>query len=164
MINATVFGGVLNRVAENGWRWADGTDEPRVTDLSASHVYNFRCRTHGGVTYVEVILSAVHREKDVLGWVLRGVESGAYHQASSGDHTGPLVIGDEGVSRMRIEPGEDPLLGHEPIVSQRAIPRVALVPVCEWDRWAKETPYGATWAAEHEPELFAKARSLGWTG
>ena len=52
----------------------------------------------GDGTYVEVPLGAAHRQSDVLGWVLAGVESGAYRQSVSGDHTGPLVITDEGVA------------------------------------------------------------------
>ena len=159
----TVFSGGLTRHGHNDWRWSDGSPEPRVTDLSASQVYNFRCRTYGsGETYIEVLLSAAHKERDVLGWVLDGVAAGSYGQDNSLDHTGPLVIGDQGISRMRVEPGEDPLLGNEPIVSMRAIPRVALVPASEWDVWAAENPYGATWSQNDEAAIFDKARQLGW--
>ena len=159
----SVFSGTLQRHGPNDWRWSDGTLEPRVSDLSASTVYNFRCRTGGdGVTFVEVLLSAAHRERDVLGWVLEGAERGQYRQAKSGDHTGPRIMTDEGMQRMRIEPGEDPLHGNEPIVHKRAIPAVALVPVDEWDAWAAEHPYGATWDKADEAEVFARARSLGW--
>lgn len=159
----SVFGGKLTRVAVNQWVWSDGTPEPRVTDLSPSHQYNFRCRSGGsGKTLVEVMLSACHRERDVLGWVLDGVKAGKYGQANSGDHTGPLMLTDEGPTRMRVEPGEDPLLGNEPIINRRAIPKVALVPMEEWDAWAAEHPYGATWLTKDEAEIFEKARSLGW--
>lgn len=164
MATPSCLGGTLKRIGRDQWHWSDGTPEPRVTDLSPSQHYNFRCCRRGGETHVEVMLSACHRERDVLGWVLDGVATGKYRQDLSGDHTGPRVLTDDGVSRMRIEPGEDPLLGSEPIVRKRAIPKVALVPAVEWDEWAAETPYGATWDTAHEQEIFAKARSLGWTG
>lgn len=115
---------------------------------------------------MEIPLSAAHRERDVLGWVIEGVEQGRYTQSLSGDHTGPLRLTEEDgevvVSRMRIEPGEDPLHGNEPVVHKRAIPRVALVPIAEWDAWAKDHPYGAWWDTADEAEIFAKAESLGW--
>lgn len=157
----TVFGGLLARTPDGQWTWSDGRPEPRVTDLSWSVVANFRCVTTGGGTYVEVLLSAARREPD-LRWVLDGLEAGRYRQDLSGDHTGPLRLTDEGLSRMRIEPGEDPLAGNEPIVHKRAIPRVALVPVAEWDEWAAGCPYGATWDVADEAGLFARAESLGW--
>ena len=160
----TIFDGVLSRTAADIWVWSDGTPEPRVKDLSPSAHYSFRCRTHADGTFVEVLLSVAHRDRDVLGWVLDGIEAGEYQQANSGDHTGPMVFTEDGPSRMRIEPGEDPLLGNEPIVRKRAIPRVALVPVAEWDAWAADHPYGATWDTADEPEIFARARRLGWQG
>ena len=103
------------------------------------------------------------RNGDDLGWVLDGTESGKYRQGYSGDHTGPMMITDEGIGRMRIEPGEDPLLGSEPIIRRQAIPRVALVPIAEWDQWADEHPYGATWDMPDQDGILAKARSLGWS-
>lgn len=165
MAKITTLGGTLIRHAKNDWRWNDGTPEPRATDLSPSRMYNFRCRTYGsGGTYVEVLLSACHRERDVLGWVLAGVEAGKYPQEWSGDHTGPLMMTDDGPTRMHIEPGEDPLLGNEPIIRKRAIPRVALVPVAEWDQWAAEHPYGVQWDTAHEADILGTARKLGWEG
>jgi len=158
----SVFGGALVRHGKDDWRWSDGTLEPRVSDLSSSSVYNFRCRQCHGSTHVEVLLSAAHREKDVLGWVLDGVADGKYRQDWSGDHTGPLMMTEAGPTRMHIEPGEDPLLGSEPIRHKRAIPLVALVPVAEWDAWADQQPYGATWVTAIEAEIFSKAKSLGW--
>ena len=157
----TIFGGTLIRHDKNDWRWSDGTPEPRVTDLSPSAHYNFRCRTYSGATYVEVLLSVAHSERDVLGWVLDGVEAGTCTQDVSGDHSGPIRITDDGVERMRIEPGEDPLLGNEPIIHRRAIPRVALVPIAKWDSWAKAHPYGATWDVDAQDDLLRIARSLG---
>lgn len=158
----TTLGGTLARRDRNEWQWSDGTPEPRVQDLSPSQHYNFRCCNRGGKTHVEVLLSAAHREKDVLGWVLDGIATGKYRQNTSGDHTGPLMLTDDGAERIHIDPGEDPLLGNEPIVRKRSIPRVALVPVEEWDLWAALHPYGASWSKDDEQEIFAKAASLGW--
>lgn len=173
MTQFTCLGGSLSRVAPNQWQWSDGTPEPRVTDLSPSQQYNFRCRTDGGgKTYVEVMLSVAHRERDVLGWVIAGAETGLYPQNFSGDHTGPRVLniadhyadGDVPgistpdaaleISRQSVLPDGTP--------TKRAIPRVALVSIAEWDAWARDNPYGATWPKACEPEIFAKARSLGW--
>lgn len=164
-MNQTTLGGTLIRHEKDDWRWVSGVAEPRVTDLSPSSVYNFRCRTFGsGTTYVEVLLRDCHRERDVLGWVLDGIEAGKYRQEWSGDHTGPLMITEDGPTRMHIEPGEDPLKGNEPIIRKRAIPRVALVPVNEWDAWAADNPYGCQWDKVHEDDILAEARRLGWKG
>lgn len=167
-MQASIFGGTLVR-DDAGWTWSDGTPEPRVTDLTASEHFNFRCRQVRGETYVEVLLSAAHADRQMLGWVLSGVEDRTFQQAISGDHTGPMVIsededGEPELKPMRIEPGEDPLKGNEPIISKRAIPKVALVPVAVWDRWAKTHPYGATWDTDQQEDIFAIARRLGWSG
>lgn len=155
----SILGGTMIRVGANTWSWADGEPEPCVTDLSPSARYNFRCR---GGEYVEVLLSACMREPDVLGWVMDGYRAGRYGESLSGDHTGPRVVSGEDVRPSRIDPGEDPLCGNEPVTHRRAIPRVALVPISEWDAWARDNPYGATWPRAQEERIFAKARSLGW--
>jgi hypothetical protein len=87
-----------------------------------------------------------------------------YRQVWSGDHTGPIMLTDERITRMHLEPGEDPLCGNEAIIHKRAIPLVALVPWEDWEAWALEHPYGAVWPPEHAAEILAKAASLGWTG
>ena len=96
-------------------RWHGGAP---ATDCNPSEHYNFRCRqAGGGKVDVEVLLATAHRERDILGWVLARVESGMYQQAISGDHTGPYMLTDEGLTRMRpVEPDEDPLCGNEPII------------------------------------------------
>jgi len=154
--------GTLLRQIDGTWAWSDGTPEPRVRDMHAGDTYNYRCRTYGsGGTYVEVPLAAARREPD-LTWVWTGVTAGRYGQSCSGDHTGPLQITEESVSRMRIEPGEDPLLGQEPIDHKRAIPGVALVPIAEWDAWSRQTIVGVWWDQSHEAEILAIAGRLGW--
>lgn len=158
----TCLGGTLVRVAPNQYQWSDGSPEPRCADLTLSAYYNFRCRAYGdGTTYVEVPLSVAYREP-LLCWVIEGVKSGKYRQSHSGDHTGPRVIKGGSFSRMRIEPGEDPLHGNEPIVHKRATPRVALVPAQEWDERSAQCPCGVIWDRSEQDEIFARARSLGW--
>ena len=159
----TCLGGTLIRQGRNQWEWSDGTPEPRATDWDPSKHYNFRCRsTGGGKVAVEVLLATAHLERDMLGWVLARVESGMYPQVRSGDHTGPYMLTDEGITRMRIEPDEDPLCGNEPIVHKRAIPLVALVPWEDWEAWALDHPCGALCPPEHSAEFLVKGRSLGW--
>lgn len=86
----TVFDGVLRR-SDAGWIWSDGALEPRVRDLIPD-VWNFRCRTRGGATYVEV-LRGVALETPSLEWVVAGARAGRYPRGRSGDHTGPRVLG-----------------------------------------------------------------------
>ena len=82
----TALNGTLIRTAD-GWRWSDGTPEPRVRDLNASKHYNFRCG--GGM--VEVPIATAQREHD-LSWVWQGWNEGKYRESLSGDHLGPKVI------------------------------------------------------------------------
>lgn len=156
------FSGTLIRQSRNQWQWIDGTPESRVTDLSPGE-WNFRCRTYGdGVTLVEVMKGAA-LESEALAWVLTGYRAGKYTGGKCGDHTGPLVIDDAGARRIHIQPGEDPLLGNEPLPESRGpIPAVILVPINEWDAWVHDNPAGATWLTEHETAILDKAFALGW--
>lgn len=156
------FNGTLVRQSRNQWQWSDGTPEPRVTDLSPDE-WNFRCRSFGrGGTLVEV-LKGVAIESESLAWVITGYRSGKYQGGTSGDHTGPLMIDDEGIRRMHIQPGEDPLHGNEPLPESRGpIPAVILVPVTEWDAWVRDNPAGASWDVKNETVILDKASSLGW--
>jgi len=125
--------------------------------------WNFRCRTYGsGRTFVEV-LAGHAREYDALTWVLDGARAGRYGSGRSGDHTGPAVIQEDGtLGRMHIPPGTDPLRGHEPITAPGPIPSVILVPIEDWDEWARENPAGAEWDAADEDAILERARELGW--
>jgi len=162
-MHISVLGGTLVRRGRNEWVWSDGTPEPRVRDLSASTYWNFRCRTDGtGRTYVEIPL-ALAMEESALEWALLGFRVGRYQFGCSLDHTGPLVMTDEGLRRSHIEPGTDPLCGNEPLPELPGpIPRVILVPIEEWDRWAEDYPLGAEWDKEDQAAILEKARSLGW--
>lgn len=161
----TTLGGTLVRHGRDEWRWSDGVTERRVRDLSPSREWNFRCRTYGGGgTYVEVP-RGLATETPTLAWVLERAREGRYQAGLSGDHTGPLVIDDEGLHRAHIAPGEDPLHGHEPMPEQPGpIPQIVLVPVAEWDEWAADHPVGAEWDIEDQDAILARARELGWEG
>jgi hypothetical protein len=152
----------LVRQEDGSWCWSDGQPEPRVRDLSPDE-WNFRCRSGNGQCYVEV-LRGVAQESEALAWVIAGARAGKYRSGKSGDHTGPVIIDDNGVARrMHIQPGENPLLGHEPLPeSPGPIPAVILVPVAEWDEWVRTHPAGAEWDVAHETSILDRAYALGW--
>lgn len=157
----TTLDGTLIRHDDGTWHWRDGTPEPRVSDLTLGRAYNFRCRTYGGgSTCVEVPIS-VAREQDDLAWVIEGLRANRYETGLDGDRTGPLVIREDGsVGRAHIAPGEDPLNGNEPLPEQPGpIPRVALVPVAEWDA---RPPCGIAWDCANETDILDRAYALGW--
>ena len=134
---ASTLSGTLLRHAD-GWRWSDGTPEPRVHDLRPAGHYNFRIR---GSRHVEIPLGLA-RENDDLEWVLRR----GYAESWDGDVVGP----DDRDPLGRVAPGK------------RAA-RVLLVPIGDWDRWASTTIIGAEWDREHEEEILSRARALGWS-
>jgi len=139
----------LTNDRHSAWAWSDGTPAPQVSDLSASQHFNFRCSSG----HVEVPIATAYHEPE-LRWVWSGQCAGIYRESLSGDHTGPkqFVLDPEGikVKATRADGGK------------RAIPRVALVPIDVWDRWAAQNPIGATWPTEAEEDIMSKARSLGW--
>jgi hypothetical protein len=137
----TTLAGTLGRHPD-GWRWQDGTPEPRVRDLRGSRHYNFRVRRTGaaGQMYVEVPLGRA-REDDDLAWVL----TEDYQESYDGDAVGPEDRGLDG----RVRPG------------LRAA-RVRLVPIEAWERWDRETVLGAEWDRADEQAILDRARALGW--
>lgn len=157
----TALSGTLQRHGRDDWRWRDGTPEPRVEDLSPDE-WNFRCRTTGERTYAEV-LRGIAQETEALTWVIDRWRAGIYRAGQSGDHTGPLIEEDSGLRRMHIQPGQDPLTGHEPLPeSPGPIPAVILVPIEDWDEWVRANPAGAQWLVADEPEILRRAHELGW--
>jgi len=134
-----------------------------VRDLSPSSHWNFRCRTDGtGRTYVEVLFG-VALEEPALDWVVKAYRAGLYQPGRSLDHTGPIVVDDEAIRRSHVEPGTDPLVGHEPLPELPGpIPMVILVPIEAWDCWARDNPLGAEWDIEDEGAILDKAKALGW--
>jgi hypothetical protein len=158
----TCLDGTLCRRPDGTWRWADGQAEPRVRDLSPDE-WGFRCRAYGtGNVYAEVPLGLA-AETDSLAWVVDGWRAGMYRLAQSGDHTGPRIAEAGGCRRLHTQPGEDPMLGCEPMPESRGpIPAVILVPIADWDSWVAAHPAGAAWDAADEPAILDRAYALGW--
>ena len=160
----SVLGGCLTRGPGTSgmWLWSDGAAEPRARDLSPSSEYNFRVRSHGGAQYVEIRYGIAASHADLRVW-LDGYLAGTYGLGSSGDHSGPRAIRADGSTYLsRINPGDDPHIGHEPILRDRPIPPVILVPISDWDAWAAAHPMGCSWDMSDEDAILARARSLGW--
>ena len=165
----TTLDGTLARLPGGVWTWRDGTPEPRVHDLSHGAQLNLRCRTTGSSRcYVEVPRGLAREEED-MAWIVDAAREGRYAGGQSGDHTGPRVLvalshrADGSIGRAHIRPGEDPLLGAEPLPEIRGpIPSVILVPVEDWDAWDAEHPYGCEWDAADERDILQRAWTLGW--
>lgn len=142
----TSLGGTLVR-GDLAWHWSDGTPAPHVEDLTLASHYNFRIRGRGDAKFVEVLYSTASEELD-LSWAVEGYLKGRFNGGSSGDHTGSI-----GYPHIHPVTGK-PLSGSPP--------KVILVPIEEWDARSSFAPIGACWDREHEEEILAKARSLGW--
>jgi len=134
----STLGGTLERHSD-GWRWRDGTPEPRVQDLNPNGVYNFRCtKAGGGQTYVEVPVGRAHDDDD-LAWCK------VYRR-------GPDV--DAGLARNARAGSDDHRVGGR---------GAYFVPIEDWDaHWSLVGPIGASWLAEHEADILGRARALGW--
>jgi hypothetical protein len=80
----SAIGGLLVRQAD-GWRWRDGSPEPRVRDLTAAQAFEFpRVRSidpaTGAVTpYVSITREALDEDADLLGDVIAFAGSRALH-------------------------------------------------------------------------------------
>lgn len=141
----TALGGTLER-RPDGWRWRDGTPEPRVSDLPVAAVHNYRVSRRGDAAYVEVPVGRA-REEDDLAFVRVGAAEGLYRR-------GPDV--DAGLARLARAGSDD----HH-VHGRDAY----YVPVEDWDRhWREHGPLGASWERADEPAILARARELGWTG
>ena len=106
----SVLDGTLLRDAD-GWYWCDGRREPKVGDIDANLYYDFRCRTTGNGTYVEVPRSRAENEPD-LDWVIDGLGVDKFRVAASGDHSGPRTLeataGKPRIRRTAIRPRRQP--------------------------------------------------------
>ena len=142
---STTLGGALQRYPD-GWRWSDGTPEPRVRDMSLSDVApNFRCCNRGGITYVEI----------PAGW-----RQARYWPGGRIDTQAAQAI-----ESLLAECGE-----HAPIYAEglaealddhRLTTHGWLVDVAQWDAVMRE-PCGVWWDKAHEAEILARARDGGW--
>lgn len=142
----TTLGGTLVRHAD-GWRWSDGTPEPRVRSMPLRALApNFRCCTYGGGgTYVEI--PKLWRSAGL--WP-RGVVDPDAARAIDGlirEVGKPARIYAEGLAELR----DDHRLRRDGYI----------VPIAAWDAVMGET-IGAEWDREHEEAILAKAKELGW--
>lgn len=162
----TALGGTLVRKSD-GWYWRDGQRATDVEDLTAGQFYNFRI-SRG--KFVEVPISIAQRDGE-LEWVWNGYRDQKYREDLSGDHRGERVFqidnwygeGDiPGISAPEVSVRGVGFVRADG--SRRAIARVALVPIEEWDACFAEKPLGITWDRDNEPSIFAKAHSLGYSG
>jgi hypothetical protein len=129
---------------DTGWYWSDGAPEPRISDLSASDYYNFRCRSYGsGSTFVEIPVGTAREEPDLHIWVER-FQRGEFAISTSGDAPDPPTL--DLSTRTKTSSGAP----------------VMLIPIELWDIWAVQFPVGARWEKSDEFEILAKAESLGW--
>lgn len=143
---STTLGGTLQRHTD-GWRWSDGTPEPRVRDMMLSHVApNFRCGLHGGVTCVEIPA----RWRDARYWPGGRIDTQAAVQIDDllreCGRRSPIYL--EGLA--------------EALDDHRLTGDGWIVDVAQWDAVMREQ-CGAWWDQQHEAEIFARARSLGWS-
>lgn len=141
------LGGTLQRYAD-GWRWSDGTPEPRVRDMLFSHnAPNFRCCNRGGVTYVEIPA----RWREPRYWPGGRVDTQAANEIDAllreAGKRSPIYL--EGLA--------------EALDDHRITGDGWMVDVAQWDAVMRE-PCGCWWDKEHEADILARARSLGWAG
>lgn len=139
---ASVLDGALSRWSD-GWRWRDGTPEPRVRDLTLREVApNLRCTTYGdGRCYVEV--PATWR---AARWWHGGridTEAAAAIAELIRDCGEPRAIYADGLAELCDD--------------HRLTVRGWLVPIEQWDAALLE-PCGASWDREHESDILARAR------
>jgi hypothetical protein len=128
------FKGTLQR-HQAGWRWKDGTDEPRVKEVTLDEFFNFTMRD-GCFVEVPVFKSEMH---PALSWAKTG--------------------------RYAVAHSTDPGCVHEylALFPQRRKERIAafLIPLSDWKERASAI-LGVRFAAADIPCLAAKARTLGY--
>lgn len=147
---STTLGGTLQRYAD-GWRWSDGTPEPRVRDMLLSDVApNFRCATYGGtgngpVTVVEI---PARWRTDARYWPARRIDLDA-------------AAAIDGLIR---ECGRRGAIYAEGLAEALDDHRLTVdgwtVDVAMWDAVMRE-PVGVWWDTEHEAAIYARVRELG---
>ena len=146
----TVLNGALIRWGPDLWAWKTGEREPRVKDLKPSFYYNFRIRTYGSSEYsakpnqyIEVPIKLAQTEPE-LSWV------NGYPIGDSGDDTGDKLrtLSGQMVHKSAREGG-------------KAIRKVYLVPLEEWDDWNAKTSIGAHWDKADEEAILQKANQIG---
>lgn len=143
-IQITALGGALIRHTD-GWRWSDGSTEPRVRDMSLADISpSFRCITTGSGTYVEI----PHDWTDSRYWPRGHVDEdsrvaiqGLIRDGSA--KPGPIYA--EGLS--------------EALDSHRLAKHGYLLPISVWDTVMGEV-CGAWWDKDEEADILARAEAL----
>lgn len=145
----TALGGTLRRMSDGQYQWSDGAAEPRVRALLLSEVApNFRCTTFGDRRcYVEVPADWRARRYWPDGRVDTQAASAIAEALAEGGT--PAAIYAEGIAEM--------------IDDHRLQKRGYWLPVELWDAALLEA-CGVSWPREHEADILARARALGWGG
>jgi hypothetical protein len=141
-MGGTALGGALKRGSDGVWYWADGTPEPRVTDLRISDWFRFPTREEDGDTYVEVPMSRAKTEPQ-----LKWVRFGHYRMVPSSAPGAPASVLSSRQRRMFA------------FDDAPQVPEVYLVPQEDWDRVELAT-IDARWDPAHHEDIIARAREV----
>jgi hypothetical protein len=145
--SATALGGTLRRHLD-GWRWADGTPEPRVRDMALADVApSWRCASYGSGTVVEI----PRRWPDARYWPGARVDPEAARAIAA------LIAACGTPSAIYAERLAEALDEHRLTAARYIVPRG------QYDAAMRE-PCGCWWDTSHEADILARARSLGFTG
>jgi hypothetical protein len=132
----------LKRGSDGVWYWADGTPEPRVTDLRISNWFRFPTRDEGGHTYVEVPMSRAKTEPQ-LKWVRFG-------------HYRMVPASEPGAQTSVVSSRQRRILAFD---DSPQAPEVYLVPQEDWDR-VELAMIDARWDPAHHEDIIARAREV----
>jgi hypothetical protein len=139
--------GALERWPD-GWRWSDGTREPRIRDMLLTEIApNFRCCRRSDVTYVEIPA----RWREARYWPGGRVDPDAANAIAD-------LLAECGRKRAIYAEGLA-----EPLNDHRLTVDGWIVDVAQYDAVMRE-PCGAWWDKQHEQDILAHARALGWQG
>lgn len=140
---STTLGGTLQRYPD-GWRWSDGTAEPRVREMMLSDIApNFRCCARGGLTYVEIPA----RWRNARYWPGGRIDTQAATEIES-------LLREAGTRAPIYAEGIAEMLDDHRITADGW-----LVDVAQWDAVMRE-PCGCWWDKEHEADILARAEAL----
>lgn len=140
---STTLGGTLQRYP-GGWRWSDGTPEPRVRDMTYTDIApNFRCSG----SRVEIPWNW----REARYWPKGRIDTDAALRIDGllkeAGKRAPIYA--EGIA--------------EAIDDHRVTKHGWTVPIALWDAEMLEC-CGCWWDKSAEDEILARARSLGWQG
>lgn len=142
------FGGALRRDPMVGYRWSDGTPEPRASDMLMRHCApNFRCAQVRGRTRVEIPAGW----RDAAWWPAHRVDA----------------VVEERIAALIAEAGQaHPIFAErlaETLDDHRLTTDGWIVDLAMWEAVMCE-PRGVWWDSEHDADMRARALALGWSG